>query len=103
LFSDSARSEGVGLRDAEYATNVVEKMSKEKDIDEVESGFWKYAQDKWKEATFINCDLRYFNLAALGKFDVVLMDPPWRIKGNEMLSSERRMFNNSTLMLFVAC
>lgn len=84
--------EEVELRDVEYFQNIIEKVEKETDL---EQGFWKSPQDKWKEATFINCDLRYFNLAALGKFDVVLMDPPWRIKGNEMLSSERRMFNNS--------
>ena len=84
--------DGALLRDVTYVTNVVEKADKE---DEIERGFWKYSQEKWKEATFINCDLRYFNLAALGKFDVVLVDPPWRIKGNDMLSSERRMFNNS--------
>jgi len=47
--------------------------------------------------TFINCDLRYFNLDYLtekiGSFDgirfyyisnsVVLLDPPWRIKGGQ--------------------
>lgn len=35
--------------------------------------------------TYINCDIRYFNLDFLvekvGSFDVILMDPPWRIKG----------------------
>lgn len=34
-------------------------------------------QRKWTEGTYINCDLRYYNLASLGKFDVVLVDPPW--------------------------
>lgn len=35
--------------------------------------------------TFINCDLRFFNLQylvdQLGHFEVVQIDPPWRIKG----------------------
>lgn len=31
----------------------------------------------WSERTFINCDLRYYNLASLGKFDAILIDPPW--------------------------
>lgn len=35
--------------------------------------------------TFINCDLRFFNLQylvdQLGQFEVVQIDPPWRIKG----------------------
>lgn len=32
---------------------------------------------KWTQGTFVNCDLRYYNLTALGKFDVILIDPPW--------------------------
>ena len=33
---------------------------------------------RWKEATFINCDLRYYDLSTLGgNFDAVLIDPPW--------------------------
>ena len=35
--------------------------------------------------SFINCDLRFFNLQylvdQLGHFEVVQIDPPWRIKG----------------------
>ncbi len=30
----------------------------------------------YKNGHYINCDLRYFNLASLGKFDIVYMDPP---------------------------
>jgi hypothetical protein len=50
----------------------------------------------WADRTFINCDLRYYNLASLGKFDAILIDPPWRIKGNQLISNEKTMFNNST-------
>ena len=34
-----------------------------------------------KSNTFINCDLRFYNLSflaeAAGSFDVVMIDPPW--------------------------
>ena len=30
-----------------------------------------------RNARYINCDLRYFNLEALGQFDIIHMDPPW--------------------------
>lgn len=42
---------------------------------------------KYKEKSagkFINCDLSIFNLELLRQnfsFDVVMIDPPWRIKG----------------------
>jgi mRNA (2'-O-methyladenosine-N6-)-methyltransferase len=50
--------------------------------------------------TFINCDVRYFSFAALGgNFDVVLLDPPWRVRGRHG-TDERTMFTNST---FYAC
>jgi 16S rRNA G966 N2-methylase RsmD len=61
----------------------------------VTSGYYKEAYN-WSERTFINCDLRYYNLASLGKFDAILIDPPWRIKGNQLISNEKTMFNNST-------
>eukprot|EP01022_Parablepharisma_sp_SALTPOND_P008113 TRINITY_DN135226_c1_g1_i1.p1 TRINITY_DN135226_c1_g1~~TRINITY_DN135226_c1_g1_i1.p1 ORF type:complete len:440 (+),score=35.88 TRINITY_DN135226_c1_g1_i1:806-2125(+) len=48
--------------------------------------------------TYINCDLRYFNLKylteRLGSFDVVLIDPPWRIKGGERNDSPFMFSNN---------
>jgi len=48
--------------------------------------------------TFINCDLRYFNLKfltdRLGSFDVVMLDPPWRLKGGEK-NDTPYMFSNS--------
>eukprot|EP01117_Protostelium_nocturnum_P008242 TRINITY_DN2941_c0_g1_i1.p1 TRINITY_DN2941_c0_g1~~TRINITY_DN2941_c0_g1_i1.p1 ORF type:complete len:733 (-),score=238.28 TRINITY_DN2941_c0_g1_i1:169-2367(-) len=66
----------------------------------------KHAKDlidhqwKWTEGTFINCDLRYFSLKSLNyDFDVVLIDPPWRIKGTETSSNERTMFSNNIFQL----
>ena len=49
---------------------------------------------------YINCDLRYFNLeylrACVGNFDVVLVDPPWRIAGGQRTSAPNRpMFTNN--------
>ena len=58
------------------------------------------ANEKWglNVNTYINCDLRYFNLKyiteLLGQFDVVLIDPPWRIKGGQRNDSSL-MFTNS--------
>jgi len=51
---------------------------------------------RWTDGTWINADARYCNFSALGKFDVIYMDPPWRIRGNEVASHEKTMFNNST-------
>ena len=31
------------------------------------------------EAEWINCDLRFFDFKILGKFSVVMADPPWDI------------------------
>jgi hypothetical protein len=57
----------------------------------LDDGDWR-----WKEGTFFNCDLRYFPLSCLGgNFDVVLMDPPWRLRGSEQISPEMTMFSNS--------
>ena len=41
---------------------------------------------KPKMNTYINCDLRYFNLRSLvdkNGFDIVLIDPPWKANGTE--------------------
>lgn len=48
--------------------------------------------------TFIQCDLQYFNLPLLRNtlnysFDVIVCDPPWRIKGQKQDSSQ--MFSNN--------
>ncbi|CAD8188350.1 unnamed protein product [Paramecium octaurelia] len=52
--------------------------------------------------SYINCDIRYFNIDFLvekvGGFDVVLMDPPWRIKGGQQNDSSF-MFTNSKFSL----
>lgn len=52
--------------------------------------------------TFINCDVRYFNWRLLveevGKFDVLLIDPPWRIKGAQQNDSQF-MFSNCKFSL----
>lgn len=34
---------------------------------------------KLSEAEWINCDLKFFDVRILGKFDVVMADPPWDI------------------------
>ena len=52
--------------------------------------------------TFINCDLRFFNFDLLtkrvGYFDVIMSDPPWRIKGGQRNDSSF-MFSNSKFNL----
>lgn len=58
---------------------------------------------RFRDGAYINCDLRYFNLRflrdKLGSFDVVLTDPPWRIRGAEKKCSSdgimNTMFSNS--------
>jgi predicted RNA methylase len=52
--------------------------------------------------TYINCDLRFFNYdlitSRIGFFDVIMMDPPWRIKGGQRNDSSF-MFSNSKFNL----
>jgi hypothetical protein len=55
--------------------NSLEREASEYTDDNVSEKDWQ--QRKWTEGTYINCDLRYYHLASLGKFDVVLVDPPW--------------------------
>ncbi|EME26927.1 N6-adenosine-methyltransferase subunit METTL3 [Galdieria sulphuraria] len=62
---------------------------------------------RFRDGAYINCDLRYFNLRylreKLGSFDVVLADPPWRIRGAEKKCSSdgimNTMFSNSRWQL----
>jgi hypothetical protein len=39
----------------------------------------------FKEVTYLNCDIRYQNLDFIvdkhGYFDIIAIDPPWRIRG----------------------
>ena len=81
-----------------------EKSQREKLINEEEN---KEKKSRLKTDTFINCDLRYFNFDLLTKrigfFDVVMLDPPWRIKGGQrnqgsfMFSNSRFSLNYDTL------
>lgn len=52
--------------------------------------------------TFLNCDVRYFNwehfIQEVGKFDVLIIDPPWRIKGAQQNDSQF-MFSNCKFSL----
>ena len=58
----------------------------------------EYKQSQLKSKTFINCDLRFFNLNflvdQLGHFEVVHIDPPWRIKGAQRNNSSFMFSNN---------
>jgi hypothetical protein len=33
-----------------------------------------------QEPQWINCDVRHFDCSILGKFGVIMTDPPWRIR-----------------------
>ncbi|KAL6043029.1 N6-adenosine-methyltransferase, variant 2 [Balamuthia mandrillaris] len=79
-------------------TKAIIDKAMEKEGKSTSEGFWPEDR-KFVDSHFINCDVRYYNMAALGKFDVVLIDPPWRIRGNQLLSNEKTMFNNSKFAL----
>lgn len=55
-----------------------------------------------EKETYINCDQIYFNFdfltEKLGNFDVLLVDPPWRIRGGQKNDSQF-MFSNSKFCL----
>lgn len=40
---------------------------------------WDSVPTLSQEAQWIDCDVRTFDLSSLGKFDVILIDPPWDI------------------------
>ena len=68
--------------------------------DEAASGSISHWDDvKWTEGTYLNCDLRYYDLGQIGKYDVVLVDPPWRLRGAQNVSDEKTMFNNNRFTL----
>ena len=79
-------------------TKVVLKMSGTEETKETVKKDDAAAEGGKGVKTYINCDLRYFNFRyltdRLGYFDVVLIDPPWRIKGGERNDSSF-MFSNS--------
>lgn len=57
----------------------------------------KYLEENETE-TSIKCDIRYFNFRYLrdqaGEFPIIVMDPPWRIKGAQRYDTSF-MFSNS--------
>ncbi|KAG2392760.1 hypothetical protein C9374_011485 [Naegleria lovaniensis] len=56
-----------------------------------------YTIKPFKDGHYINCDLRYFTLSSLGKFDVILIDPPWRVVQSR--PQEAMMFSNTNFKL----
>lgn len=72
-------------------------MDKNQDLKDDNNSDWE--SRKWVEGTYINCDLRYFNLDSIGKFDIILIDPPWRLRGGQNVSDEKTMFTNNKFFL----
>jgi hypothetical protein len=62
------------------------------------TGKFDEEEDTLKSETFINCDIRYFNLDYVvhnyGHFDFIMIDPPWRIKGAQRNNSSYMFSNN---------
>lgn len=57
-------------------------------------------ESHWSDGTWIHCDVRYFDFKSLGNnYDVVMLDPPWRLRGNEVQVTQRSMFTNSNFSL----
>lgn len=86
--------------------SIIEKKTKgllddysEKHIESAKSKMNNSKPKKYKHGTYINCDLRYFNLTSLGSFDVVMIDPPWRLLGGQRQGEEANMFSNSKIFL----
>lgn len=40
---------------------------------------WLWNEQALPEPQFINCDIRKFDMSVLGKFGVIMADPPWEI------------------------
>lgn len=93
-YPEAAPIEGL----SEWMSTLERKMWKE-GLNPYEPPRSDWEDVKWKEGTYINCDLRYYDLAQLGKFDVVLIDPPWRIRGAQNVSDEKTIFNNNKFTL----
>lgn len=76
------------LQDESYISELI-KMSVGKQA--------SYKIKPFKGGHYINCDLRYFTLSSLGKFDVILIDPPWRVIQSR--PQEAMMFSNTNFKL----
>lgn len=66
--------------------SILERKIQREEVTSLESdavalALWDDA--KWTEGTWINCDLRQYDLSKLGKFDAILVDPPWRVRSSE--------------------
>eukprot|EP01091_Cochliopodium_minus_P009283 TRINITY_DN2252_c0_g1_i4.p1 TRINITY_DN2252_c0_g1~~TRINITY_DN2252_c0_g1_i4.p1 ORF type:complete len:1189 (+),score=400.35 TRINITY_DN2252_c0_g1_i4:141-3569(+) len=106
-------------QDERWEENIVKAMNQPKEIDSnlnllnivdknrvkegyditMDEGEWPNYSDKFEKGHFINCDLRYFNLRQFkGEFDVVSIDPPWKLKSGQS-QNERTMFANCTFSL----
>ena len=74
----------------------IEKYHLQKEIEH------ETVQNGLNSKTFINCDLRFFNFdiltSRIGYFDVIMIDPPLRIKGGQRNDSSF-MFSNSKFNL----
>eukprot|EP00002_Diphylleia_rotans_P022530 TRINITY_DN4411_c0_g2_i8.p1 TRINITY_DN4411_c0_g2~~TRINITY_DN4411_c0_g2_i8.p1 ORF type:complete len:554 (-),score=64.39 TRINITY_DN4411_c0_g2_i8:120-1781(-) len=76
--------------------NLIEKIALRDGFNVDEYAFPRDTDERFREGTYVNCDLRYFNLSCLGKFDVVMIDPPWRIRGGEREMGEQTLFSNTS-------
>jgi hypothetical protein len=87
----------VPIRDADVMNGTLAKtMEREGLIPEGHDEAWEKL--KWNSGTYVNCDLRYYNLAALGKFDVVLIDPPWYLQQQYALCDPYFMCNEQFIL-----
>lgn len=72
------RPTAIEISDLEhFGSNLVDKHREKEGKGGEGLGVWSIPEEMFEKGTYINCDVRYYNLAALGKFDVVLIDPPW--------------------------
>lgn len=105
--------QGAGISDVEIepgtqATNIMDEGHRQRRRQSmaarrhsVETGpeLMLTGDERWQQGTYINCDLRFFELRALGKFDVVYLDPPWRIRGSQTCTPDGLIFSNSARSL----
>jgi hypothetical protein len=90
--------------DIKYDTSIQEKVEKEypHEIKKYYLQKDNFNENNLGSKTFINCDLRFFNFdlitSRIGYLDVIMLDPPWRIKGGQRNDSSF-MFSNSKFNL----